>query len=233
MFRSLPDVPEPFDAEAFAHASVPDDQNAFDLYRQASERLEPLGAELADNYAGAMKKGWRELPDAYREWLERNRELLAIYRAGSERPDALYVQPGELMWDTQLPVTCSLGDLSRLAELEALRLEAQEDCSAAWTWYRAILMSGRHSGRHGGLVERMVGCTIYGRAAWPIARWASLSGVDAAMLRAALAEVRDVYAMTPCTSETLKADTFCSEKSSRINRCWAAVLTGKSQCPNI
>ena len=37
----LPDIGDPFDVEAFRSITIPDDRNAFVLYRQAADRLRP------------------------------------------------------------------------------------------------------------------------------------------------------------------------------------------------
>src|SRR5258708_1190237 len=74
----LPDVPEPFDVDAVAHVEIPADQNAFELYRRASDRLRPMPAELKSQYSDVVQKGWNALPLSYQEWLAENRDLLDI-----------------------------------------------------------------------------------------------------------------------------------------------------------
>src|SRR5262245_41158773 len=47
----LPDVGDPFDPEAFRSFTIPDDRNAFVLYRQATDRLKPLDGAIASSGA--------------------------------------------------------------------------------------------------------------------------------------------------------------------------------------
>ena len=37
----LPDIGDPFDVQAFRSFTIPEDRNAFVLYRQAADRLKP------------------------------------------------------------------------------------------------------------------------------------------------------------------------------------------------
>ena len=206
VLRGLPDTPEPFDIDAVARVTIPTDQNAFELYQSASDKLLPLSPELREKYLDEVQNGWLSLPEPYRDWLEENRELLEIYRQGSERPDAVYIQPGDMLWQTQLVVTNNLRDFAKLAQLEALRLEAAGDYVASWNWYRTVLRSSRHSGCNGGLIERLVGCSMHSVVAGLIVQWSSLAGVDAALLRSALGDVRGIYQKTVPPSGPIKAE---------------------------
>lgn len=206
VLRRLPDLPEPFDVAAAAHVEISADQNAFELYRRASDKLQPMPADLRSQYSDVVQEGWNAIPLSYQEWLAENRDPLNIYREGSERPQAVYVQPGELLWNTPLDVTNSLRDLARLGQLEALRLEAAGNCTGAWDWHRTVLQSSRHSGRNGGLIERLVGCDMHYGATKMIARWSSLPGVDVRLLRKALDDIRGIHKTTVPPSETIKAE---------------------------
>ena len=77
---------------------------------------------------------------------------------------------------------------------------------AAWGWYRAMLRYSRLVGRHGVLIERLVGAALHKMAARPIVRWASDPRVDAPLLRLALADVIEADALTPPLSDALKLD---------------------------
>src|SRR5262245_59701696 len=145
----LPDVAEPFDLQEFGLIAVPPAENAFELYSRASHKLTLLSAPLDESYATAVKVGWQAATPELRDWLERNREALALYRVGSARGEAVYYQPAEMSITTLLPVTQKLRDLAKLARLEAVRLESEGDVASAWGWYRVLLRSSRHSGQHG------------------------------------------------------------------------------------
>ena len=90
-----------------------------------------------------------------------NRPALATWREGTERPDAMYHQPGQLAADTLLPVSQDIRTLGRLAGLEGSRHEEQGQLEEAWGWYKAMLRASRHVGRHGVLIERMIGAANF------------------------------------------------------------------------
>ena len=141
-----------------------------------------------------------------RDYLEANRPALEAWRAGTERPDALYHQPGKMAFDTILPVVQDLRMLGRLAELEGTRLEEKGAMAEAWNWYKGILRSSRHVGRHGVIIERLVGAAIFETSSRRITHWAADPRVDAALLRRALADALAADALTPPLSDSMKLE---------------------------
>ena len=125
----LPDIGDPFDIAAFQNSIVADERNAFVLYesRGLSARGNGTPAALADNRANGLAR-WPDAPPNVRRWVEENREALATYRQGTERPDAFDRATG---FDRQSFKT--IGALSRLhlmVLLEASRREEQSDMAA-------------------------------------------------------------------------------------------------------
>jgi hypothetical protein len=194
----LPDIGDPFDVAAFADTPVPDDENAFVLYREAVKKLVEEPAEITYDWGttGPVGKGW----------LQRNREALEVWRRGTERPKALYMPPRTLTVMTQLPVIQQSREFARLAQLEGSRLEAEGDLEGAWRWHRAIFRSSRHVGQRGTMIERLVGRAMYQVASRQITRWASDTRVTPALLRQALDAVIADYEMTPPLSDCLKVE---------------------------
>ena len=89
----LPDIGDPFDVAAFRAMTIPDDRNAFVLYRQAAAVLKPL--KLPEDVKGRRINHfarWADAEPEFHRWVEENREALALYRQGAEMPDcARYV----------------------------------------------------------------------------------------------------------------------------------------------
>ena len=195
----LPDIGDPFDIAAFADARVADDDNAFVLYRQAVAKLERQRG-YDSNY------DWATATESMRRWLAANAEPLRLWRRGTERPDALDIPPRAMTFATLLPVIQELRTLGRLARLEGSRLEAEGDLSGALGWYVAILRSGKHCGRRGFIIERLVGISLTTVASARIDRWATDPRVDAVLLRRALADAIAAEAMTPPSSDMLKCE---------------------------
>ena len=201
----LPDVGDPFDvAAARRPIDIDDSDNAYVLFAQARGRQSTFTSALSKLDLTTLV--WSNAAPDIREYLEKNREALELWRAGSERPDALYHQPGQEAIDTMLPLAQDTMILSRLAGLEGSRHQEQGEMAEAWAWYRAILRSSRHIGKHGVSIERLMGASMHKHAADRILNWAADPRVDAALLRKALDDTLAADAMTRPLSEALKLE---------------------------
>jgi hypothetical protein len=200
-----PDIPDPFDVEAFRRSEVASADNAFELYRQAAASLTPMPADQQASYEAAVQTGWPADAFELRQWLEQNGPALDLYRRGSARPDALADAPGTTATG-MAPETQALRGLARLARLEALRLEHEGDWAGAADLYRVILRSSRHAGRRGPVLHRMIGVALHALAAESLVRWSVAPEVDAALLRTVLADVRKIDRTTPPLSQALQGE---------------------------
>jgi hypothetical protein len=200
--RGLPDVGDPFDVAAFERPDVPDAENAMPLYREAVRRLVPP----ADEYQHLISPVWQGRGDPSAApllaWSAANREALALWRRGTERPGAF--DPPDAPFG--YPMAEGMRWLGMLASLEALRLEARGDLEGAWGWYRAMLRASRHLGRRGTYRRLAMSQVLLTQAEDRILGWAARADVGAPLLRRALAEARAIDAMTAPPSETLKAE---------------------------
>jgi hypothetical protein len=201
----LPDVGDPFDvAEALRPIEISDEDNAYVAYSEARRLLTRMTGAVWQ--VAWVKVTWSAAGPEVRAYLEANRPALEAWRAGTERPDALYHQPGTLAFDTLLPVVQDLRMLGRLAELEGSRLEEKGEMAEAWNWYNSVLRSSRHVGRHGLIIERMVGAAIFETSSRRITHWAADPRVDAALLRRALADTVEADALTAPLSDNVKLE---------------------------
>jgi hypothetical protein len=194
----LPDVGDPFDVKAFGQP-IPDETNAFVLYRKA---VGILPEEPEDN----ANDDWKTADTEQRAWFERSQEALAIWRKGSERPDARFLDPDLIRFDSNLNVLYALRSLGRLTLLKGSRLEDSGDFDGALDWYLALLRVSRHCGKRGCIAERIIGIAIHRGASTRLIRWAADPKVDAKMLRRALDAVIAADAATPPTSDCLKME---------------------------
>ncbi len=201
----LPDVGDPFDvAAALKPVVISDDDNAFVLYREASRRLGKFPQSLRTFDFANLK--WSQANAEARAFLDKNAQALEIWREGSDRPEAVYHQPGELAIDTILPVIQDSRSVAWLAALEASRHEEKGEMADAWVWYRAILRSSRHAGMHGVVIERLVGAAVFGQGARRVLQWAADPRVDARLLRQALDDVLAADAMTAPLSRAIQLE---------------------------
>jgi hypothetical protein len=195
----LPDVGDPFDVASFAEKPVPDDDNAFTLYREAT-RLVDQESELDFTY------DWPTAGPEPKAWLERNRRALEVWRRGTERDQALYIPSQSITLATQLTVVQEVRKLARMARLEATRLESVGDLEEAWRWHRAAFRASRHIGRHSTAIERCVGLALHQNACGQLTRWAANPLMTPDLLRPALEAAIADYAATGPISDNLKVE---------------------------
>jgi len=192
----LPDVGVPFDVDAFCRP-IPDETNAFVLYREAFGRLSQEPA--------TMTREWVKADPVEREWLTNNRAALEIWRGGTERPDALATSPRSLKYDSMLPAAKAMRSIAWLAELEGTRLELEGDLEGALGWYLASLRASRHLGRRGTVIERLIGMMMHRFACHRLTSWAANSQVTTSSLRIALDAAQAIDALTPANSDMIKS----------------------------
>jgi hypothetical protein len=193
----LPDIGDPFDVEVFCRP-IPDESNAFVLYQQAVERLgkEPEG----------IISLWGSAREVDRKWLADSREAMAIWRRGTERPDALYGSPREMSYLTPSPIVQALRTFGRLSTLEGTRLETEGDFEGALGWYLANLRASRHCGTRGSVIGRLVGVALHAVATDRLTRLASNPEVGPETLRRALDAAIAIDSMTPPNSDMFKTE---------------------------
>jgi hypothetical protein len=203
----LPDIGDPFDVAAFRAMTIPEDTNAFVLYRQAADRLKPLNASTkAKDQTFVPNARWPQVHPEFRRWLEENREAMDLYRQGTDRPDAIDLVGPVLDDPASDKMRSTLASFHRLALFETLRLEDQGDMAAAWGWYRAALRATYHMGVRGSVFTRMSACARHGELCRRLASWAADKRTTPAMLRRALDDVVACGAFTPSESHTLMAE---------------------------
>ena len=145
---------------------------------------------------------WSSAGPDVRTFVEQKRTALEKWRVGSERPDALYLQPAQMAMNRPIPLTRDMLDLAILAGLEGSRLEEAGAMDQAWDWYRALLRFSRLVGRHGG--ARWAGAIAHEHTTDRIVHWAADPRVNAAQLRKALDDSLAADALTPPLSEWFK-----------------------------
>ena len=195
----LPDVGEPFDVKAFRAETAPDGRNAFVLYREAAARYKPLLYLDAAGWPLNLPKKWEEAPPEVRAWVEGNREALALYREGAERPDAAPLpQPGPIFG---LEAYSSPNKFAELVALEASRLESLGDMDGARGWYRALLRTAHHFASHDVVPSPnwLQACES------GLASWAADPRTTPAQIRRAVDDVNACAALDPTEAYLLKS----------------------------
>lgn len=201
----LPDIGDPFDLRAFRAETIPDDRNAFVLYDRAVALYKPLmWSDTSASIPVDRDTVWASSSPEVRQWAEANRESLAVYRQGADRPEALdssLLSPygGYVEFDAHRP-------FQRLLLLEASRLEQQGDMAGAWGWYRTVLRSIRHLGQYSRLTRRFSALEWHGQLNRRVSDWAADPRTTPVQLQRALDDVIACEAIIPSNSYALKLE---------------------------
>jgi hypothetical protein len=203
---TLPDIGDPFDVTAFKAMKIPDERNAFVIYREAEAVLKPWkpDARSQGNARIDMTARWSKADPLLRQWAEENRRALDLFRQGAERPDALDLVPPTDATYWQHPL--SLQYLHWLALLEASRLEEQGDMAGAWGWYRDDLRAALHLMMHGSAFRWMAAQQWQHVLRDRLTIWAADPRTTPAMVRRALDDVVARESLAPSESYALKAE---------------------------
>jgi hypothetical protein len=199
----VPDIGDPFDvALAQRPLMVADADNAFVLYEAAEAKLGKPPEQLQRAELNAVH--WAKMGPEVRSYLDQNRQAIELWRSGTNRPDALYCQPGAAAFNTSRRPVWDLWPLCKLALLEGDRLEAAGKPSEAWPWYLGVLRCSRHCGQHGWIMERALGADLHEEVSHRIVKWAADPRIDAPLLRQALDQTLAADALTEPLSDMLR-----------------------------
>ena len=184
----LPDVGDPFDVAAFRAARVPEDQDAFALFKQAAAQLRPLPDLPMAVRQSARTVAWSRVHSKLREWLEANRPALGLFRQGALRANGIAPTLGHPLQSSLTDLR--LGSFVWLEFLDAARLEEQGDMAAAWDGYRAIMSTRAHIMRRGIVFDRYIADQFCQGLESRVGAWAANPKTDVSLIRRALADVR-------------------------------------------
>jgi hypothetical protein len=208
----LPKIADPFDTRPLLALAVPEDENAFVLYREAkakSRRSEGIERRIFNTpYAWPARTDTEAL-----DYLAHNADALELWRRGSERPDALYIPIGKLSFDVSFSLLMDHRHFTRMALVTASKAKADGDMAGAWIWYRTILRGSRLIGRHTIVIASIVGTAEYTAARPHISTWAADPRVDAKLLRRALDDLLAINALTAPNSEPIQVEYISSMRA--------------------
>jgi hypothetical protein len=220
----LPDIGDPFDVAQFRAFRVPPENDAFVLLRQAQQKLTDFPRlPLEVRKLGPMS--WSKSAPEVREWVDANREALAMFRAASERPDGIALEdPGSDDGDDEMKLGLFVVQLIRL---EASRLEEFGDMAGAWSWYLAVFRVQNHLIRRGSMFQRETAARYFARLQARVAAWAADRRTGTALLRRALADVKALEIKPDGDSFSLKVDYLVLSRE--LDREWGFVQHGSGE----
>lgn len=221
-----PDVGDPFNVASEFAAPVPDDRDAFNLFRQAQAKLRLWWPDIPRSVLHAGPEAcWKTMDPKLRAWVEANREALELFRRGAERPGGWAHTSGD---ETAFHYDrLDLSSFAWLALLEGSRLEEQGDMPGAWAWYRAVLGMRAHVMRAGSAFERWhasINCT--GLPA-RVALWAADRRTQVLDLRRALDDVIAHAPRPEWEASSLKVDYLLAMRE--LNLAYGYVVQGRDE----
>jgi hypothetical protein len=191
-----------------SRSSVPDDRNAFVLYRQVAQRYREMNKAEAESFSNA-NFDWPSADATFRGWVAEHDEAISLLCAGAARPEYFLDASSDLPEIQRAlsvqaviiangAVAVRLGWIGTAGLFKAGRLRAEGDPAGAWTLLNAIVRASRHlewavptaQGRHHGIMLAQ-----YARE--PIALWAKDPSVGPTLLRRALDDLSAAEALTP------------------------------------
>ena len=230
ILAGVPAMDEPFDVDDFVKWDVPAEGDAFTEYRQASDLRRRLAADLGTNSVkepesctAVLEKGWSEADEPLKQWLAAHREVLAVWRRGTEKEHALNLSPAKLAIDSVIDTIQDQRQLTRLALLESARCIDAGEREEAWRWARAAQRCGGHVTHRGCLIQGLVGVAIHSLSSDALARWAEQPGVTSEQLRAGLAATKSDYSLYESRSNILKSE-YLADRNTLTSGKWLSVI---------
>jgi hypothetical protein len=214
---STPDVGEPFDVEAFASYTLPNEKNAFVHYRKAIELFVPTQKVLEGDPAADPQKffdsqsaavdGWEYAIPAVRRWVALNRGTLDEMKRGAELAEGLERPLSEVLEaGMRFDTWSQLRECARLEAAEGARLIAEGQTAEAWVCYRSLLRLSRHLAMHSQMLSSLSGGAIADLGVRGGVRWSAQKSVGAADLKKAIRDVLSVEEMKTPSSDTIKVE---------------------------
>ena|GEM_PF-4684199 len=203
----IPDVPVPFDVEAFCELPSIED-NAYTDFARAANLLTPLTLDSETSNRWPDRLVWSELPAALRTAVIAQRPALDAYREGAARASSSLVPPQKYTISISLPVVRSARELQRLAYLDALRLMDVGNHREAAEVLHSAVRASRHLGRRGCMLERLVGSACHANVMPGWHQWSRDPNVTADDIETALVRLRADWKLTPPPSDSYKAEYF-------------------------
>lgn len=220
--RDVPDFPEPFDPAPLLSLVIPDDENAFTDYREAtalyvmpSERVDILvhGTETYEHlwkgtlsHSGIIADGWHLADAEVKKWLNDNEQSMLRWKQGTQKSQALHVPLRDLESETIIDVPQQMRAFTRIVMVLCRKLEAEGKYEEAWEWYRASIRGSRHSGINGCVIDRLIEISNFSTIANQLEDWSAIPNVSPELLRQAIREIQEDWKQTELTSNNLKIE---------------------------
>ncbi len=171
-----------------------------------------------------VRERWSKAAPELRDWVTENRDVLEMFREGSERPDGVLHRTFDRFEHRH---NLNLEVFKWLALLEASRLEEHGDMAGAWGWYLAVFRTRVHVMRRGSVFQRLIAGWSCTGLQERLASWAADSHTSASLLRRALEDLRTCEPRAEWDAFSLKVDYLYM--MSELDDKWGRVQYGEQK----
>lgn len=204
----MPDVPLPFDVEAFSELPLSED-NAFTHFQKAvfqhrGFNFQPGVYERL--FDSSVPVAWSDVPEDVQTWVMNEQPALSLFRRAGRCPTAAFIPADRYTYTTLLPMQQTLRDFFRLTYLDVLRLLDEGNTREAAEVLHDSFRASRHLGRRGCMIERLIGAACHNLLVPRWQEWSRHPHVAAEDLEAALDRLREDWQLTPPPSDNLKVE---------------------------
>lgn len=224
----VPETGHPFELKTDGTLGITPIENAHAGYEAAVAKYvdyKPVGTEVAR----ALHGNWDSANGAVRKWLADNQEAMKLWRAATDKPDYAAVQPKDYEVTTLLPLLDPMEQFAQLAYFQGQKLEAEGKQDEALIWYRAVFRCSRHFGRHGSVIEQLIGMKLHDKSVSYILRWANNKKLTAEQIQRTIDNATVDFAVTAPSSRALKCEYFMMHNL--FTRASSLGMTGGSGQP--
>lgn len=204
----LPDVPVPFDVEAFCQVPENNEENAFYYFAEAEKyHHKPRWSdEMGERWGKSLI--WSDIPDAIQSAVIKQQPAVELYRRGGRCSTASYIPPQDYRAVMVPHTVIAMRGMQRTCNLEFLRLMHEGKYKVAAEHLHDTYRASRHLGRRGVLMERLVGIACLASLLPGWHEWSRQPEISSEQIEAALARIREDWKLTPPLSDSLRADFF-------------------------
>ncbi|MBM4077105.1 MAG: hypothetical protein FJ267_15855, partial [Planctomycetes bacterium] len=211
---SVPAIPEPFDVEEFLSRDEPaDEENAFIEYAKALELREKLRVSYSQrninepkDVEGLAIQGWKSVDESIREWLDDHKDIMEMWRRGTEKPQAIYIRPREGTYMSLLPVIQETRLFSQLAMLEVSRNLHEKKIEDAYDWVRAMMRCGGHVSQRSGHICMMVAVNNHRQMTESLRLWSNDVDISEKQFCTAFDDFRNDFKLYESQAGVLKME---------------------------
>lgn len=225
--NQIPLIPEPFNVEEFiAELKVPDEDNAFNDYVQASRLLKVPDWNQLGDVSLLVGRPWKDFPEKVRQFVQSNGPALNVWLWGTSKQRACFFDPEFPVASFDLDHLQEIRSLARAISWKAVQLQDEGKLDESWLYLIGGLKTSSHLAQGGRLSARLLSSAYYSIFVPMIQRWSEDPNLTTDQLQKALQEIGAINASIPPISHTIKAEYLTYRD---LNAYWRNLVAPKTR----